>query len=246
MELLSGSFKEIIERDQDISTRTDYIDWAIDNLIKSINLQIEALENKAKKQAKISGFGAIAGILIPGVPARPSKIAKNTAEAIVYNDIADELSDKKCEDLPLLNFLNEFAGAFCQLGNDFALLRTPEDFQNFERNTLKSFISPETISILNSTDFYESLDCLLGFVDMPPTKLPSFGLIPGLPGLTDLIPDLEYAEMAANLARLLELIDKVMSCVDEESPFICFSEICPEIVSLVNKIFKISLDCRNR
>ena len=127
MAALSKSFFEIQERDKDINARTGKIDWAIENLINAINMQIHALESQAKKQAKLSGFGAVAGLVIPGVPARPGKAAKNAAEAVVYNEIADELSGKQCEDLPLLSFLNEFAGDFCQLGSDFSLLRTVEE-----------------------------------------------------------------------------------------------------------------------
>ena len=112
-------------------------------------------------------------------------------------------SGKECEDLPLLNFLIEFAGKFCQLGTDFALLRTPEDFQNFERTTLKEFFSGELLEILSSPDFYESFDCLLGLVEMPPPKPPKLG-VPGLPGLTDWIPDLEGAEIIAKLGRIFE------------------------------------------
>lgn len=241
--LLSKTFDEIIERDHDIDTRTLEMFWTIDMLESAINKQIDSLQEKAEKQAKMSGLGAIAGLVIPGVPL--TKAVKNTANAIVANEIADKLSGMECEDLPLLNFLTEFAGDFCQLGTDFSLLRTPEDFQNFERKTLKEFFSGELISMLSSPEFYDSFDCLLGLVDLPPSKPPSLGLVPGLPGLTDLIPNFDTAEVVAKLLKLQNLIENIMTCSHKDQPVLCFSDKCPEITRDFNLIFGSSLDCRN-
>ena len=108
-----------------------------------------------------------------------------------------------------------------------------------------SFINGEVLSILSSPEFFDSFDCLLGFVDMPETKLPDFGLVPGLPGLTDLFPDFEFAEMAAKLAKLKELIDDIVECSTSSTPILCFSENCGGMVTTINKIFGTSLDCRN-
>ena len=110
----------------------------IDLLVVRINQQITSIQRAEEQQAMMSGLGAIAGVFMPWTWFSGSTM-KSAAEAAVHGQIASKLSDVECEDLPLLNFLTEFAAKYSVLGMEVALLRTIDDFKNFDRKTLKEF-----------------------------------------------------------------------------------------------------------
>ena len=116
----------------------------IDLLVFRINQQIQSLEIAERRQAMLSGLGAIASIFMPWTWFSGS-IMKSTAEAVIHGSIASELSGTECEDVPLLNFLTEFAARFCVLGTEVSLLRTIDDFKNFDRKTLKEYFQSDEL-----------------------------------------------------------------------------------------------------
>ena len=103
-------------------------------------------------------------MFIPGVPfTRAIKKGVNTAMDTVS---AVWLADQTCQELKFFDFLQEFAGEFAQLGTDIALLRTKDDFQNFEADGLKTFMNSDVFGMLAQEDFYIDTSCLLGLVDV--------------------------------------------------------------------------------
>ena len=87
------------------------------------------------------------------------------------------MSDQNCEELKFFDFLIEFSGAFAQLGTDIALLRTKEDFQNFDFGGLKRFKNADVFTMLQDEGFYIDASCLLGLVEIQPAppKFKTFG-----------------------------------------------------------------------
>ena len=110
----------------------------IDLLVYRINQQIQSIQIAERQQAMMSGLGAIAGVFMPWTWFSGSSM-KAAAEAAIHGEIASKLSSVECEDVPLLNFLTEFAARYAVLGTEVALLRSIDDFKNFDRKTLKEF-----------------------------------------------------------------------------------------------------------
>jgi len=76
------------------------------------------------------------------------------------------LANQECEELKFFDFLQEFSGEFAQLGTDIALLRTKEDFQNFEAQGLKTFMNSDVFGMLTQEDFYIDTSCLIGLAEV--------------------------------------------------------------------------------
>lgn len=112
--------------------------YKIDLLVFRINQQIQSLEIAERRQSIASGLGAIAGLFMP-FTWFTGNIMKNTIGSVVHGSISAALSDAECEDLPLMNFLTEFAARFGVLGMEVSLLRTIDDFKNFERKSLQEY-----------------------------------------------------------------------------------------------------------
>ena len=62
---------------------------------------------------------------------------KAATESAIHSTIAHKLNGMECEDIPLFNFLAEFAARYSVLGTEVSLLRTIDDFKNFDRKTSK-------------------------------------------------------------------------------------------------------------
>ena len=135
---LSQSFKALQNYEYMLNITTADMHNKIDLLCVRINQQIQSIQIAEKQQAMMSGLGAIAGVFMPWTWFSGSSM-KAATEAAIHGEIASKLSDVECEDLELLNFLAEFAARYSVLGMDVALLRTIDDFKNFDRKTLKEF-----------------------------------------------------------------------------------------------------------
>ena len=159
-----------------------YMDYAIENLIELINAQINELTREQEQKEKKNALCAVGSLFIPGVPF--TKSIKKGANAAINGMAADWLSDQTCEELKFFDFLLEFAGAFAQLGTDIALLRTKEDFENFDFGGLKRFMDADVFEMLSDGDFYVDTSCLLGLVEVD-TSPPMFDNLGK--GLADLI-----------------------------------------------------------
>ena len=122
----------------------------IDLLVFRINQQLQSLEIAERRQSMLSGLGAVASIFMPWTWFSGSAM-KSSAEAVIHGEIASKLSDVECEDLPLMNFLTEFAARFCVLGTEVSLLRTIDDFKNFDRKTLKEFFQTDELRYVSNS-----------------------------------------------------------------------------------------------
>ena len=94
--------------------------------------------------------------------------------AWINDEMADYLSQAECEELYFVDFLMEFSGAFAQLGTDLSLLRTKEDFENFDFGSLKQFMDSDVFGMLNEEGFYMDTSCLLGLVEVDTSVPPLF------------------------------------------------------------------------
>ena len=110
----------------------------IELVVIRINQQINSLYRHEKQQAAISAFGAIAGLFMPHTWFSGSAM-KAATESAIHSTIAHKLNGMECEDIPLFNFLAEFAARYSVLGTEVSLLRTIDDFKNFDRKTSKEF-----------------------------------------------------------------------------------------------------------
>ena len=97
--------------------------------------------------------------------------------AVLHSKAASWLKEQSCDELKFFDFLIEFSATFAQLGTDIALLRTKEDFKDFDYSGLKQFKEAEVFTMLQDIDFYEDVGCLLGLVEIKPAppKFKSFG-----------------------------------------------------------------------
>ena len=138
LEGLSQSFKSLQDYEYMLNITTADMHNKIDLLCVRVNQQIQSIQIAEKQQAMMSGLGAIAGVFMPWTWFSGSSM-KAATEAAIHGEIASKLSDAECEDLELLNFLAEFAARYSVLGTEVALLRTIDDFKNFDRKTLKEF-----------------------------------------------------------------------------------------------------------
>ena len=135
---LSKSFEALQNYEYMLNMTTSDLHYKIELLTVRINQQIQSIQIAEKQQAMLSGLGAIAGVFMPWTWFSGSSM-KAATEAAIHGEIASKLSSVECEDLELLNFLTEFAARYSVLGTDVALLRTVDDFKNFDRKTLKEF-----------------------------------------------------------------------------------------------------------
>ena len=135
---LTQSFESLQNYEYMLNMTTADMQNKIDLLVDRINQQTQSIEIAEKQQVVMFGLESIAGIFIPWT--RFSGNLMNAAtETAIHGEIASKLSSGECEDLPLLNFLTEFAARYSVLGTEVALLRTIDDFKNFDRKTLKEF-----------------------------------------------------------------------------------------------------------
>ena len=168
---LSDSFLALREMEHRVNETNLYMDFAIDTLVELINFQIESLMKAQDQKEKKNALCAIGALFIPGVPF--TKSIKKGVNAAINGKASDWLSDQTCEELKFFDFLLEFAGSFAQLGTDVALLRTKEDFQNFDFGGLKRFMDANMFEILSDDHFYIDASCLLGLVEVD-TSAPIF------------------------------------------------------------------------
>lgn len=138
LEDLSKSFQSLQNYEFMLNITTADIHYKIDLLVVRINQQIQSIQIAEKQQAMMSGLGAIAGVFMPWTWFSTNSM-KAATEAAIHGTLASKLSSVECEDIPLLNFLSEFAARYSVLGTEVALLRTIDDFKNFDRKTLKEF-----------------------------------------------------------------------------------------------------------
>ena len=110
----------------------------IELVVTRINQQITSLYRHEKQQSAISALGAIAGLFMPHTWFSGSAM-KAATESAIHGVIAHRLNGMECEDIPLFNFLAEFAARYSVLGTEVSLLRTIDDFKNFDRKTSKEF-----------------------------------------------------------------------------------------------------------
>jgi len=129
-----------------------------------INLQLNSLRRAKEQEEKKHAISALCGLFIPGIPFTYG--IKKGVNAAVDGLAAQWFADQTCEELKFFDFLQEFSGEFAQLGTDIALLRTKEDFQNFNADGLKKFMNADVFAMLREGDFYIDTSCLLGLVEV--------------------------------------------------------------------------------
>ena len=220
----------------------------IDLLTVRINQQINSIQSAAKRQAALSGFATVAGLFMPWTYFSRSNM-KAATESAVNIFIANKLNDVECENLALFNFLAEFAATFSVLGTDVALLRTMDDFKNFERQSLKQFFqSSELKEMLESEDFYFSAACVLGLAEVPDVKPPQMGWISIPRSLDELIKisgsDFhKVTNWITAVTDLIEISKTCMQAITVDDQYGCFLSSCDDIMKALSTIFDADLKC---
>ena len=245
---LSKSFRALQHMEYKLNMTTIEMYDLIDLLTVRINQQITSIQVAAKQQAALSGLCAIAGLFMPWTWFSRSNM-KAATESAVNGVIAYKLNDVECENLALLNFLTEFASTFSVLGTNVALLRTIEDFKNFERQSLKEFFqSSELKNMLESDDFYFSAACVLGLAEVPDVKPPKMGWINIPRSLDELIniPGSDFHKVTkwiTAVTDLLEISKTCMQAITIDEQYGCFLSSCDDIMKALSTLFDADLKC---
>ena len=135
-----------------------------------------------------------------------------------------------------MDFLEEFTYKFALLGEDVTRLRTPEDFKEFDANSLKEFFSGDLLDMLKSHDFYSFNACLLGLVAVK-NDPPDFGL---MPSLDRFVPNLEIFDY---IRAVKDMISVIKECKKSDNKALCYLKNCDKIMKGVNIIVDTGLDC---
>ena len=248
LENLAESFESLQNMEYKLNMTTVEMYDLIDLLTVRINQQITSIQVAAKQQAALSGLCAIAGLFMPWTWFSRSNM-KAATESAVNGVIAYKLNDVECENLVLFNFLAEFASTFSVLGTEVALLRTIEDFKNFERQSLQEFFqSSELKEMLESDDFYFSAACILGLAAVPDVKPPKMGWIQIPTSLEDLIhipgsDFLEVTDWITAVTDLLKISKTCMQAITVDDQYGCFLSSCDDIMKALSTIFDADLKC---
>ena len=235
-DLVAHSYESLQHMELAIAMTHEDIYDDIDLLVSRINLQINSLERAADRQKRCASFSAVMSC-VPLIGGGIKGAAAKSAEAWLWSEVSSKLSELECENLSVLDFLNEFVFKFAQLGEDITKLRTPEDFKNFETNALREFFSGDLRNMLKSEDFFVDFSCVLGLVEVN-NDPPDFGLLPSLDSFFPM------AQMTKTLDALIDAGKAIKECSKSDDKAKCYVKNCSKIIKAVNLVFDTGLDCK--
>lgn len=99
--------------------------------------------------------------------------------------------------------------------------------------------------MLESIDFYNSAECILGLVETPDLKPPKLGILPDIPtSLEELLGiDPEWKKLIDFTDALTQISRITEKCMKANNQFMCFMDNCDDYMDAWGKIFGASLKC---